>query len=64
MDESISVINVTQLEMAENRETINRIIAHLSNLDAKLGDVIQALEHEVFQLGQFLQLYLQLDTII
>ena len=50
--------------MAENRETVNRIIASLSNLDPKLENFTQALEHEVFQVGQFVQLYLQLDAII
>ena len=50
--------------MAENRKAVNRIIAGLSNLDAKLGNILQALKHEVFQVGQFVQLYVQLDAII
>ena len=33
-------------------------------MDVKLGNITQALEKEVFQVGQFLQLYLQLDSII
>ena len=49
--------------MAEKRQTVNRIIAILSNLDAKLGNITQVLEFEVFQVRQFVQLYLQLGTI-
>ena len=45
MDECISEINVTHIEMAENRQTVNRIIASVSNLDAKLGNFTQALKN-------------------
>ena len=50
--------------MSENRETLNKIIGSLANLDVKLGKITQAFEKEVFHLGQFVQLYLQLDSII
>ena len=43
---------------------VNKIMASLSNLDAKLGNNTQTLEHDVFEVGQFVQLYLQLDAII
>ena len=43
---------------------LNKIIGSLLNLDVKLGNITQALEKEVFQVGQSLQLYLQLDSII
>ena len=33
-------------------------------MDVKLGNITQALEKEVFQVEQFVQLYLQLDSII
>ena len=50
--------------MAENRPTVNRIRASLSNLDVKLGNIMQALEHDLLQVRKFVQLYLQLDAII
>ena len=31
-------------------------------MDVKLGNITHALEKEVFQVGQFVQLYLQLDS--
>ena len=36
----------------------------MSNLDPKLGNITQALECEVFQVEQFVQLYLWLNAII
>ena len=64
VDESISVINVTRVEMAENRQTINKLIVSLRVLNYKLKNITQDLEREVFQVGQLVQLYLQLDAII
>ena len=59
IDENISVINVTRVEMSENRQAINKIIGSLSLLDSKIGNITQALEREVFQVSQFIQLCLQ-----
>ena len=47
--------------MTENRQTVNRIITSLSDMGAKLGNITQASENKVFQVGQFVQLYLQWD---
>ena len=48
INEDISVINVTRVELSENRQAINKIIASLSLLDSKIGNITQALEKEVF----------------
>ena len=50
--------------MSENRQALNKTIQTLANLDVKFGNITQALEKEVFQVEQFVQLYLQLDSII
>ena len=63
IDENISVINI-RVEMSQNRQTLYKIIGSLTVLDTKLGNITQALEREVFQVGQFVQLYLQLDSMI
>ena len=39
--------------MSENRQTLNKIIGSLANIDVKLGNITQALEKKVFQVGQF-----------
>ena len=64
IDENISVINVTRVKMSENRQAINNIIGSLSLLDSKIGNITLALEREVFQVSQFIQLYLQLGSVI
>ena len=48
IDINISVINVTRVEMSENRQAMNKIIHSLSLLDSKIGNITQALEREVF----------------
>ena len=58
IDEIISVINITRVEMSQNRQTLNKIIGSLTVLDTKPGNITQALEREVFRVGQFVQLYL------
>ena len=37
--------------MSENRQTLNKIIGSIANLDVKLGNITQALLKEVFQIG-------------
>ena len=64
IDENISGITVTRVEISENRQAISKIIRSLSLLDSKIGNITQALEREVFQVSQFFQLYLQLDSVI
>ena len=64
IDENISAINVTRAEMSENSQAINKIIGSLSLLDSKIGNITQALERQVFQVSQFIQLYVSLDSVI
>ena len=42
IDENISVINVTRVEMSGNWQAINKIIGSLSLLDPKIGNITQA----------------------
>ena len=64
VDENILEINITRVEMSENRQAVNKFIGSLTNLDVKFGNITQALVNGVFQVGQFVQLNLQLDSII
>ena len=43
---------------------MNKVIGSLANWDIKLGNITQTIEKGVFQAGQVLQLYLQLDSVI
>ena len=42
-DENIPVINISRVEISENRQVFNKIIGNLANLAVKLGNIIQAL---------------------
>ena len=50
--------------MSKNRQALNIITGTLTTLDIKLGSITQGLEKGVFPVGQFVQLYLQLGSII
>ena len=63
-DDNISVINITRAEMSENRQALNKIVGSLANLGCKVRKYYTSIRKEVFQVGQFVQLYLQLDSII
>ena len=39
IDENISVINATRVEMSENRQAINKIIGSLSLLDSEICNI-------------------------
>ena len=58
INENISVINVIRVEMSENRQAINKIIGSLSLLNSEIGNITQALERQVFQVSQFIKLYI------
>ena len=50
VDENILVINITRVEMSENIQALNKINGSIANLDAKLGNITQALEKGCFKL--------------
>lgn len=64
IDESISVLNVTRHDVAENRQSINELMATVETLDRRLTNVTQSLNHRLNSLRKFLELYLKLDLII
>ena len=40
VDEFISVINITRVEMSGNRQALNKIIGSLANLDSRFGHIM------------------------
>ena len=61
--ESVSILNVTKLEMAENRESINWLVAYLHDLRQELANVTMVTT-EYQELEVFLLKYLQLLAIV
>ena len=64
VNESISVINITKIELAENRQSLGQNTASQVQLDSKLDNVTQLLEKQINEVEYFVQMYLQLESII
>ena len=50
--------------MAENRHSLGQITANLVHLGSKLDNVTQLLEKQIIEVEYFVQMYLQLESII
>ena len=62
--ESITLINVTNVQVAENRQTVNQLLADVSKLDSKVLNITQTLENRILDLEEMVQVYLQIDLAI
>ena len=64
VEPSLSVLNVSRIEIAENRQAILDLIKSLHKLDTKLNRAVEMLNKEIFGVKYFLEIYLQLDVIV
>ena len=64
LEDSISILNTSQVQIAENRDNINELTETLLQLDGRLDNLTRTLENQVVKLKEFVQIYLQLDLII
>lgn len=64
LEDSLSIINITRVDVSQNRQMINNLSVALHQVDNKLINVTQELEEEIIKLGTFIQLYLKLDLIV
>jgi len=63
LSENLSILNVTRIEVSQNRQAINSLIGDLNEIDDKLENITQEIERQIVELGNFVQLYVQLDLI-
>ena len=61
--ENLSILNVTRLEVSQNRQAINTLTKSLSEIDFKLDNITQELEKQIIELETFVQFYIQIDLI-
>ena len=61
VEQSLSVLNVSCIQIAENRQAILDLIKSLHKLDTKLNRAVEMLNKEIFGVKYFLEIYLQLD---
>ena len=67
LDETISVVNISRIEIKENRQKINSIIDTLTQLNVRMEDTTLEIKRRIFELHQFLfmlsKLNLALDEV-
>lgn len=62
VEESLTILNTTRVEVAENRQAINDLIGALSVLNTKMQNATDRLYKEVMKLDHFVQPYLRIDA--
>ena len=62
--ESLTIVNSTRVEVSENRQTINKLLADVGKLDNKLLNITQVLENRILDLEEMIQVYLQIDLAL
>ena len=63
VEESLSTLNTSRVQISENRQSINKLPISIDNIQERIYIVSQILEKQIVQLEEFVQLYLQLDLI-
>lgn len=64
LDVSLSVLNLTRMQVAENRRSIMDLIIVIQKLDVKVVELGQLLEQKFARLEQFIHTYLQFKMIL
>ncbi|CAG2242291.1 unnamed protein product [Mytilus edulis] len=63
LSESLTIVNVTRAEVAQNRKTINSLTTGLHDVDLKLRNITKLLKKEIADLETFVDIYAKLDVI-
>ncbi|CAC5415478.1 unnamed protein product [Mytilus coruscus] len=63
LTENLSILNITRLEVSQNRDAINKLSRGLQDLDIRLVNITEAIEKQIIDLENFVQIYIQLDLI-
>ena len=64
VQESISVLNTTRFQVAENRHAILELGSSVHQLNSKLEALVTEVKREIYETRYFLEMYLKLDLII
>lgn len=62
VEESLTILDTTRVEVAENRQAINDIIGALSVLNTTTQNATDRLYKEIMRLDHFVQTYLRIDA--
>ena len=64
LDVSLSVLNLTRMQVSENRRSIMDLILVVQKLDSKIRKLKQTFEQKFVRLEQFIHTYLQFKMIL
>ena len=64
LDISLSVLNLTRMQVAENRHSMMNLIIVVQKLDRKISKLGQSFETKLVRLEQFIHTYLQFQMIV
>ena len=64
LEKSLSVLNVTQSAVRQNRQSINEIIDNLGDIRKELNHIVEQLGKEVFEVQQFVHLFAKVNMVI
>lgn len=64
VEESLSILNMTRMEVSENRQAIMDLVKSVHALDGKLAAFANIVQREIRENRYFLEMYLKLDLII
>ena len=64
LDVSLSVLNLTRMQVVENRRSIMDLIIVIQKLDDKIREIGRTFEQKIMRLEQFVHTYLQFQMII
>lgn len=63
VQESISVLNMSRVEISKNRQTIMRLVSSVTWLDRKLENLVNESFRQIAENRYFMELYLKLDLV-
>lgn len=61
---SISVLNLTQIEVAKNRKSLIELVSMINGLDSEIKTISNQINQRYLKLEKFMYTYLQVQTII
>ena len=64
LEVSLSVLNLTRMQVAENRRSIMDLIIVVQKLDRKISKLAQSFETKLVRFEQFIHTYLQFQMIL
>ena len=64
LEKGLSILNITRMQVSENRQSINSIIDSLHDIDKEIDYITQELGKQIFELEQFVYLFSRLDLAV